>query len=293
MDFRIKRGYIIANSGKPGPLYVAPHAAPAYYKPGDHQDHNTHYISFHLAKNGGMALIASLSREKDIGIDFFRTFPNQKTAVSSFPIFEDGNQQDISRRKRRFAWAAKNITEHAIKMEIYTKFWTIIKNYDGPIVFVHRQFFNPIRHPSLMDVIPYNHHEFFKGMVEKLNEKYKEIFDKMFPVYKSGFEFKMKCVSFKEDMLESQGLNLFHGKHPDVKRREEKFKKKMKEMPELKVTYMKNFRGVPMNMLMKQHKIKSEHPIFQAEISEFITRRFPGIAVKMIEEIMEAFPESS
>ena len=90
MDFRLKRGYIIADSKKPGPLYVAPHAPPAYYKPGDHQDHNTHYISFKLATHGGKAIIASLPRERDIGIDFYRPYPSADNALDSYKVLQSG-----------------------------------------------------------------------------------------------------------------------------------------------------------------------------------------------------------
>jgi len=292
MDFLIKRGYITLDSGKPGPLFVAPHAAPAYYKPGDHQDHNTHYISYKLATYGGKALISSLSRERDIGIDFYRPYPSMKVALKSYRMLKDGKRDKRRGPSRSFAWAARNVTEHAIKMEIYTKFWNKVKKHDGPLVFVHRQFFNPIRHPSIMDVIPYDRKDAFIDIVASLNEKYADVLAKMFPVYKAGFEFKNLCVDFKEDMLDKHNLILYHGKRPKPKRRREKFRRVLKQIPELKITCMQNFRGVPMRRLMKQHGIETSHPVFQAEISEFLTRRFPDIAVYMIRDILKKLKSS-
>jgi hypothetical protein len=286
MDFQIMRGYIIIDSGKTGPLYVAPHAAPAYYKPGDHQDHNTHYIAYALAKDGGKALISGLSREQNIGIDFFRPWPHSKTALEAFDSLTRGSYRDRKKYTSKFAWVAEDIEEHAVKMEIYTKFWGVIRNHDGPIVFVHRKFFNPIRHPSVMDVIPYNRKEIFRKSVDRINRKYRTVLDRMFPVYRAGFEFKALCVDFKEEMAKSR-LRLYHGRKPNIKRRRERFKKAMEEEPELKVTLMRNFKGRPMKLLMKQHGIKTGHPVFQAEISEFVARRFPDISVFMIRDIMK------
>jgi len=287
MDFMIKRGYVVIDSGEPGPIYVAPHAAPAFYKPGDHQDHNTHYVSYKLATYGGKALVSGLSRERDIGIDFYRPYPNTETALNSYRILHEGKYQDRKKDAMKTAWAAKNVTEHAIKTEIYLKFWNIVKRHDGPLVFVHRQFFNPIRHPSIMDVIPYNKKTEFLNAVTEINEKYAEVLEKMFPVYRAGYEFKTLCVDFKEDMLKNHKLKLYHGRRPNVERRRYKFKKVMEEVPELKVTYMENFKGKPMKHLIKQHEIENRNLIFQAEISEFLTRRFPDISVYMIRDILK------
>jgi hypothetical protein len=289
MDFDIKRGFIIADSGKPGPLYVAPHAAPAYYKPGDHQDHNTHYISFKLATYGGKALISTLSRERDLGIDFYRPFPSIRRALKAYPIIRDGKREKRRGPSRTYAWAAKNMAEHATKMKIYTHFWSEVKRHDGPLVFIHRQFFNPIRHPSIMDVIPFDRKEKFIDIVAELNEKYADVLSKMFPIYKAGFEFKNLCVDFKVDMLEKHKLILYHGKEPKPKKRREKFRKVLKKLPELKITCMQNFKGVPLRRLMTQHKIDNDNPIFQAEINEFLARRFPDIAVYMIRDILKEF----
>jgi hypothetical protein len=286
MDFQIKKGYIIADSHKPGPLFVAPHAAPAYYKPGDHQDHNTHYVSYKLATYGGKALIAALPRERDIGIDFYRPYPTAKKAMESYEVLQNGKYKERVRDARRSAWAAKSRSDHVIKKEIYEKFWNICKQHRGPLVFVHRQFFNPVRHPSIMDVIPYNNKEQYIRTVSNLNEKYGTVLAKMFPVYKSGFEFKALCVDFKDEMAKHK-MRLFHGRRPNVSRRRAKFRKVLKDIPELKITCMQNFKGVPLRKLMDQHGIKTKQPVFQAEISEFLVRRFPDIAVYMIRDILK------
>jgi len=287
MDFVIKRGFVVADSGKPGPLFVAPHAAPAYYKPGDHQDHNTHYIAYKLATHGGKALISALSRERDIGIDFYRTYPTAETALKSYEVLQSGKYSDRRKDARKTAWAAKSMTEHAVKMEIYIKFWETVRSHNGPLVYVHRQFFNPIRHPSIMDIIPFNNNDAILDAVAELNEKYAVVLAKLFPVYKAGFEFKALCVDFKDDMMKNHKIRLYHGRRPNVSRRRERFRKVLKDVPELKITYMQNFKGRPMKMLMKQHEIKNSNPVFQAEISEFLARRFPDIAVCMIRDILK------
>ena len=76
MNFHIKKGYILADTNTLGPVFVAPHAAIAFHKPGDNQDLNTHHIAYKLAGSlGGKALVSSVSRERHVGIDYFRNSP--------------------------------------------------------------------------------------------------------------------------------------------------------------------------------------------------------------------------
>ncbi len=287
MEVLIKRGYMLFDSGKAGPMYVAPHAAPAYEKPGDHQDHNTHFIAYRLALNGGRALVSSITRERVFGVDFYKPSPDMKTALSHYKTFESGRIGEKRKYRKKYAWVARNRDEHKIKNTIYNNFWSEIMNCDCPVVFVHRQFFNPVRHPSLLDVVPFNHRKKFREAVKKMNGKYRKIFEDLFPVYRKSFEFKTACVLFKEMVLNEYKLRLFHGRKPFIRKRIEKFSRKMEEMPYLEITYMKNFSGTLLKMILARHNIKNRKPIVQMEVSEFLARRFPDIAVYIISDIMK------
>ena len=49
-----------------------------------------------------------------------------------------------------------------------------------------------------------------------------------------------------------------------------------------------------MKKLIRQHKIDTDNrSVFQAEISEFLTRRFPDIAVYMIRDLLERVDKDS
>jgi len=287
-DFHIKKGYMIANTGIEGPLFVAPHAAIAFYKPGDNQDLNTHHIAYKLAKSmGGKAIITSVSRERNVGIDYFRKTPTQKLALENYEVFGRDISHLTSSYRREFAWVAKDKKEHKSKQRIYSNFWREIKISKQPVVFVHRQYLNPIRHPSAIDVIPFNYEEETREIVNRLNEKYRKTFKRLFPVYIDAFNFKSKCIMMKLKLEEENKKKLFRSRRPLLNKRVKRFTNKIKQEPFIEITYKRNFTGERPRKLMEKYLPEKTDPMVHCEISEFLTRRFPSIATYILEDLIK------
>ena len=287
MNFHIKKGYILADTGRLGPVFVAPHAAIAFYKPGDNQDLNTHHIAYRLAKlMGGKALVSSVSRERNVGIDYFRNPPTQKLALENFPVFSRNVSKLTKDYRRQYAWVAQDRKQHKSKQKIFNNFWGEIRNNRGPTVFVHRQYLNPIRHPSAIDVIPFNYEEETQELIKQINEKYAQTFRRLLPIYRDAFRFKTRCIMMKLKLEEETGRKMFRDKRPLLKRRNRRFRDKMSKEPFIEVTYKKNFTGDKVKGLIDKHLSGRQEPILHIEINEFLTRRFPSIATYIIEDLV-------
>ena len=279
-----KNQYVVIDSEKPGPLYVAPHSGVAFQKPGDYQDEGTHHIAYKLAMDGGRALISLISRERDIGLDLYRQPPNKRDAINDYSLFQNSYKETFVFRKE-FSWVARDENEHMTKQGIYNSFWGEIKNNRAPVFFIHRQFLNPIRHPSVLDVIPFNYESKVKRAVNYVNKKNTDLLDALFPMYKKSFEFKTQCILFKKKIELTSDLHLFRGKTPKIRKRMKKFSAEIDRNPCIRVTYMKNFNGDVIRPVVKR-KMNTSHPIIQFEISEFLTNRYPDIAVYIIRDII-------
>ncbi|MBU0898666.1 MAG: hypothetical protein KKB03_04155 [Nanoarchaeota archaeon] len=289
MQITMRKGFIVADSNKPGPTYVAPHAAVAFYKLWDNQDHGTHYIAFGLAKNGGKALISTITRERNLGIDFFRQEPIEQLALENYVHFQENPTEGTKEFRKKYAWVARNSEEHSFKSRIYNNFWTDIKKTEGPILFIHRQFLNPIRHPSIIDVVPFNFETETKQAVQKLNERYSNLFRSLFPFYKEMFNFKSKWIEFKYELERVSDFNikLFEGKKPLIARRIRKFHEKTIRQPYLEITQKRNFKGTPIKPIIKKDFLSLNVPILHLEVSEFLSKRFPEIAVHLIRDLLK------
>lgn len=287
MNFEYKPHYVVYTSSKKGCLFVAPHAGIAFKKPGDMQDEGTHFIAYKLANElGGRALISNMTREKEIGVDFFRSPPTQEMALKYYELILNGKKKSTMPFRKKYAWVARDTAEHSLKSVIFNDFWNTIKESHSPVIFVHRQFLNPIRHPSLIDVIPFNHNRAAQDAIKKVNRKYEKVFEDLFEMYKLSFDFKTRCVMFKET-LEKHGLAMFQKRKPKIKRRAERFAEKIAKMPYIKLTYKRNFKGEAVREMVEQHLLDKKFPILHLEISEFLTNRYPGLAVHLIKDLIK------
>jgi len=287
MNWMLNNSFMVADSGKEGPVYVAPHAGNAFYKPDDNQDTGTHYIAHRMASGGGMAVISSLSRERKMGIDFYRLMPDKQTAIGKYCLFGEEDIKGSFKFRKRYAWVAANEREHEHKKGIYVKFWETVNGKDSPVVFIHRQFLNPIRHPSLIDVVAFNCRNNTSEVIRRVNHKHKPLFEKILPVYRSAISFKNYCVLFKKEANSEFGISMFDHMEPKLRRRMERFDEKMQKHPNLRITHKRNFSGDILKSLMGSGTIRPDRPVIQLEISELLTRFFPGIAVHLSRDIVD------
>jgi hypothetical protein len=93
-------------------------------------------------------------------------------------------------------------------------------------------------------------------------------------------------VLFKET-LEKHGLAMFKHKKPKIHKRSQRFVEKTTSMPHIKLTYKRNFKGEAVKEMVEQHLLDKKHPILHLEISEFLTNRYPELAVHLIKDLMK------
>lgn len=289
MEFKIKNGYILIDSKKPGPLYIAPHAAIAFNKMRDYQDSGTHYIAYRLARGGGKAIISNITRERnvDIGIDFFRNPPPLKMSIKYYDIIRNRPKKESYAFRKKYAWTSRNEKNYLRKKKIYNDFWKEINKSNSLTFFIHRQFLNPIRHPSIIDIIPFNYEDEIKNLIPCLNSDYEKLFKKIFPFYKKAFYFKADCILFKEKMEKIANIKMFRGNKPKIHRRIERFQERVEKEPYLEITYKRNFTGDSIKKHVKKELFPTKQPIIELELSEFLTERFPNIAVHIIKDVIK------
>ena len=288
MHFRLKDNFIvIGGNPRDGPTFVAPHAAIAFHKPSDNQDEGTHYIAYRLVQDGGKAIVSSLTRERDIGIDFYREEPPKELALENFSLFRRRKQSDTKAYRRKYAWVARNVQQHRRKRRIFRSFWAEVAKTRGPILFLHRQFLNPIRHPSLIDVVPFNRKEKVKHAVELMNRRYSKFFNELLPLYKDAFRFKTRGIMFKKKFAVRSGMKVFEGMEPKIERRVSRFREKTDAMPYLKITCMKNFKGKSIRSVVEKDLLPLNVPVLQLEMSEFLTKNHPEIAIYLIKNLIK------
>ena len=89
--------------------------------------------------------------------------------------------------------------------------------------------------------------------------------------------------------LEGEGLEMFKKKRrkPKLERRMDRFDEKTNKMPYVKLTYKKNFKGEAVREMVEDHLLDKKFPILHLEISEFLTKHHPELAVHLIMDLMK------
>lgn len=130
----------------------------------------------------GKAIIATLPREREFGMDFNRLPPSPKLAVDMFKYFlREGEKEKIKEYEERYAWTALSKNEHLKKKKIYNSFWSTVEKLskkDTLFIFVHVQDTTLRNFPSLIDVIPLSglNKKKIKSVIEELNDRYRSKF---------------------------------------------------------------------------------------------------------------------
>lgn len=288
MHFKLKDHFIIINGApRKGPTYVAPHAAISFHKPASNQDEGTHYVAYRLVQDGGKAIVSSVTRERDIGIDFFREPPPKDLALENYRLFKKGKSKDTKPFRKKYAWVARNSQEHSKKLKIFNAFWGEIAKTRGPIVFLHTQYLNPIRHPSLIDIIPFNRQNRVKSIIGRMNRKHSKLFKELLPLYKDAFVHKTRTIKFKKKFSMDTGEEVFEGLEPKINQRISRFNEKLASMPYIKLTFMRNFQGRPVKDMVTKDLLPLGFPVLHLEMSEFLAKQYPEIAAYLVKDLLE------
>lgn len=287
MKVTFSKGYALFESRNPGPLYVAPHAGLSYEHPTEYQDEGTHYIAVQAAKKGGAAIVSFLSRERDIGIDYYRQEPTKEIALEQYPLLRQGAKRKTRKFRKAYAWAAADDATHYEKAVLFNDFWRTIKDSNKPILFIHRQFLNPMRHPSILDIVAFNRKENVRKAVDELNKRYTKVFIHMLPKYKETFYFKNNKLLYQKALQKDTRIKFFNKVERNIEKRTSRFERKMEKMPFIGVTFQRNFKGESIKPLIERDFHDYKEPIAQLEFSEFLSVHFPDVAVRLAVDFAE------
>ncbi|MBI4018882.1 MAG: hypothetical protein HY364_01345 [Candidatus Aenigmarchaeota archaeon] len=179
LSFRYMPGFNIIESGKPGPIFVAPHST-LTYRSAEREDVGAENLAFAgVDIMGGSAIISSIPRHGMLGIDYNRSVPKKTQLVKDMSYIK-GND-NLTLYYKNYAWMAQNPAQDAYKKKIYSSFWKTAemmgKRHKKPLFLFCHTLSSRIKNlPSAVDLITGRGTWFDKGklerMVAKLNRKY-------------------------------------------------------------------------------------------------------------------------
>jgi hypothetical protein len=178
-----KEGFLLFKSGKPGPIFVAPHATMTLLSV-TRGDSYTELITARLVKKlGGIGIVSTIPRKGRYGIDYFRDSASMEEAVKMFNASKKNDYDTRYKFERKYAFFARDEEEYLEKSNAYNQFWTTVETLapkDPLFVLMHAQGTRMKNFPSLLDVITLNGEWIAetkaKSVLSEVNEKNKKIF---------------------------------------------------------------------------------------------------------------------
>lgn len=177
-----KDGFLLFKSGKPGPVFIAPHSTMTLLSV-TRGDVCSELITARLVKKlGGFAVISTIPRKGRYGVDYFRESATMGEAIK---MFNANNHNDYDARYRfegRYAFFAKDEEEYLEKANAYNQFWTTVETLSpkNPLfVLMHSQGTRLKNFPSLLDIATLNgewmNEKKVKDVLNEVNEKNRKI----------------------------------------------------------------------------------------------------------------------
>lgn len=196
MKFEFNRGYTVYKDSNPRLVIAAPHCGPALEVTTSRDDNSETVASLCWRKMGGTLVISNMSRKRLWGVDFNRDIPPIKTALNTFKIFFEEKEVDkMHNYRKKYAWVAKDETDYYNRLKIYQNFWAEVGKGDY-ILLIHRTFTRIKAIPSIMDIITFGQagikENVIKEIVQEINAKYFDFFQKVEKDYKQAVYFETK-----------------------------------------------------------------------------------------------------
>jgi hypothetical protein len=276
-------------------------------------------VSVNLArKMKCKAIITTLPRNQQYGIDFNRLPPSEAHAIGMLPKFMNHKFGDTKNYEKRYAWVATDKLDHRKRKGIYNRFWSTVKksaselSKKGILVFVHVQNPELRNYPSAMDVIPISglHEARVKKAIEKLNGKYAKEFGRL------KKDFTTYLVSYNSNQYKTVLMQMFKSLNPKrfVGAEKENYHKMLnklkalgfhKEYAQLKnsysieshanaikkvcgkvpprITYMMNFTG---KFALGTRKETKGYKVLEVEMNSFLSEVRTDLAIRILEGLL-------
>lgn len=195
MRFRYERGFVTFESGKPGPVFVAPHSS-LTFRSAEREDVGSENVAFLAACRGGSAVIASVPRHGILGIDYNRLPPRV--------ALKGGDAKNCPEYYKRCAWTARTREENERKGKSYASFWRAVERLgteqDSPFfIFCHTLSSRPKNLPSAIDMVTGRGKWISKSNVEKIVSRLNAKYD--FNGYKKDWKRDMAFHAMQEKTL--------------------------------------------------------------------------------------------
>lgn len=191
MNIEFKRGYTIYTDSKNKEImFVTPHSGPALASPVTRDDHSETVATRCWELIGGTLVISAMPRDRLFGVDFNRYIPTLKSAIEYYEFFKNSSSSEKRHKYlKKYAWVAKDETDYYNRLQIYQNFWEDVGK-GKIIIFVHKNFPKIKAVPSIMDIITFSQKgikkKTIKGIVESINSKYFDFFEKIATDYRSA-----------------------------------------------------------------------------------------------------------
>lgn len=198
MKVEFNRGYTVYKNSNPDLVIAAPHCGPALEVTTSRDDNSETVASLCWKKMGGTLIVSSMPRKRLWGVDFNRDIPSLKTALGAFKIFfEEKDVDKMHDYRKKYAWVALDEPDYYNRLRIYQNFWEEVSKGEC-ILLIHRTFSRIKAVPSIMDIVTFSEwgvkENLIKEIVQEINAKYFDFFQKVEKDYKQAVSFETKRV---------------------------------------------------------------------------------------------------
>ncbi len=175
MNLDFKKGYSVYTKKSENLVIVTPHSGPSILSPVARDEYSDTLGSYLWKEIDGKLIIANISRDRLLGIDFNRDIPKLKSALDNYKVFESGvDQEKIHEFTKKYAFVASSEGDYDMRLRIYQNFWSEVET-GKVIILVHRAFNRLKTLPSIMDIILFGDEKLknkVNEIITKLNSKY-------------------------------------------------------------------------------------------------------------------------
>jgi hypothetical protein len=316
-----KEGFLLLKTGKPGPVFIAPHSTMTLLAV-TRGDVSSELITARLIRKlGGFGIISTVPRKGRYGIDYFRESATMEEAVKMFHASKNNGYDLRYRFEKKYAFFARDEEEYLEKSNAYNQFWTTVETLapKNPVfVLMHSQGTRMKNFPSLLDITTLDgewmNEEKVRSVLAEINDKNKNIFEslktelkkyacswaelwlKNAVLYRFGeFELKKLQGAYKvtiEDDVKKAAALLKQNPKPLIKNLtwksyinliEECVKKSNFE-----VTYQNAFNGEPGRARIRKLLDHCGGEAVLFETSTFLNETHPNVSIRLVADVLSA-----
>ncbi len=186
---RFEKGFSVYRNAD-NPVWVAPHSGSSFETPTSRDWNSDTVASLCWLKAKGSLVISTVTRKRIWGVDYNRDVPPMALAMKMYPEFvADKNREKLKQFRSKYAFLARNKSDYAERLRLYTDFWSTVGNLGSIIIMTHRKFARMKNYPSLIDIVTFEGKgvdtEIIKKIIAEINNKYGKLLVKTGKYYRA------------------------------------------------------------------------------------------------------------